>query len=309
MHPDDDADPFAGLWPGDAPVDATLADAMVECPGSSSSLTAVLACSFAPAAEEEAACCWHRGVEEPAPWVPAPGMCTARAVAGFAVGDQSAWSGGQRSGSAATDPVLGVDGLHRSPEFCVALDKHHWQHAHDRDGDAPPPAPPPIARRASAPVSSAVHTGAGATDGSTSTSTRAKQPGALHVGVARTRKWPKVRRPVATQTALRLFYIPVDMHRQLGLGDMSPKRASGRRSCSSVIQVTTAAGASCPVTLKCTTFKGRPHRRLAAGWREFCEAAGVRVGDTLTFARGRRVGHLVVSIDRLPPMAGACRAL
>jgi hypothetical protein len=112
----------------------------------------------------------------------------------------------------------------------------------------------------------------------------------------------KMRRKVSSPTALRLLYITKGMHRALGLDDMYPRPLPGRRGSACTIHMT-AAGATVdgpfPVTMTTSTFKGHAHRRFSAGWREFCAAAGVQVGDTITFSRGRVAGHLTVAIDKV----------
>jgi len=103
-------------------------------------------------------------------------------------------------------------------------------------------------------------------------------------------------RVITNRTGLRMMYVPQDMCRRLCLDDLFPIRPDGRRSKSCMIDLTLPSGAACPVTLIKTTSRGHSHRRFTTGWREFCNVAGVQVGDRLKFVRGRQSNVFIVEV-------------
>ena len=104
-------------------------------------------------------------------------------------------------------------------------------------------------------------------------------------------------RTIASATALRLLYIPRDMHRQLHLCDMYPKKAAGRRKSVCNLDLVTETAHAAVVMLSKTSMR-QNHRRLTTGWREFCEKAGVKVGDRLVFTRQENVNALSVHVEK-----------
>ena len=104
-------------------------------------------------------------------------------------------------------------------------------------------------------------------------------------------------RTIASATALRLLHIPRDMHRQLGLGSMYPKKAAGRRKNVCTVDLVTGTAHAAVMMLR-TTSKGQHHRRLSTGWREFCGLAGVGIGDRLVFTRLENANTLSVHIEK-----------
>jgi hypothetical protein len=105
-------------------------------------------------------------------------------------------------------------------------------------------------------------------------------------------------RTISNAMALRVLYIPLEMHDLLYLTDMYPKRGDGGRRCRScVIQLLlTENGEPFPVTM--ARSSACRHRRISSGWRAFCVSAGLQVGDRLTFFRGRLSGQLVVTVNK-----------
>jgi hypothetical protein len=67
---------------------------------------------------------------------------------------------------------------------------------------------------------------------------------------------PQVSRLIRSATALRLFYIPREMHDRLGLNDMYPKRIAGRRGNTCEVSLGMDSGAVCPVTMIKVNCKG-----------------------------------------------------
>ena len=104
-------------------------------------------------------------------------------------------------------------------------------------------------------------------------------------------------RTIASATALRLLHITIDMHRQLGLSDMYPKKAAGRRKNVCHLDLVTDTTHTAVVMLR-TTSMGQHHRRLSTGWREFCGRAGVEVGDRLVFTRLENANTLSVHVEK-----------
>lgn len=104
-------------------------------------------------------------------------------------------------------------------------------------------------------------------------------------------------RTIANAMALRLNNIPVDMHRQLGLGNMYPQKTSGRRkNACTVVMATSTIHVS--VLMLRTTSRGQHHRRITTGWREFCARAGVEIGDELVFERVNNANKLFVQVKK-----------
>jgi hypothetical protein len=122
-------------------------------------------------------------------------------------------------------------------------------------------------------------------------------------------------RTLTNDMALRVLYIPLDMHSHLCLGDMYPKRAGGRRLRSSIVQLVLAKEAR-PFQVTMAQSSNCRHRRFTTGWRAFCRSADLRVGDALTFKRGRSANQLLVVVrkqqgggdeeNREPLVAGGC---
>jgi hypothetical protein len=102
---------------------------------------------------------------------------------------------------------------------------------------------------------------------------------------------------IGNATALRLLHIPIDMHRQLGLSDMYPKKAAGqaRRTSACSLNLATMTDKAAVVMVR-TISKGQRHRRFSTGWREFCARAGVEIGDELVFKRTRTGNELTVRV-------------
>ena len=89
-------------------------------------------------------------------------------------------------------------------------------------------------------------------------------------------------RTISNAMALRVLYIPLEMHDLLHLADMYPKCGHGGRRCRScVVQLMlTEGGVPFPATMaKSSTCR---HRRISTGWRAFCVSAGLQIGDRLT---------------------------
>ena len=102
-------------------------------------------------------------------------------------------------------------------------------------------------------------------------------------------------RTLTNDMALRVLYIPLDMHSHLCLGDMYPKRAGGRRLRSSIVQLVLAKEAR-PFQVTMAQSSNCRHRRFTTGWRAFCRSADLRIGDALTFKRGRSANQLLVVV-------------
>jgi len=127
----------------------------------------------------------------------------------------------------------------------------------------------------------------------------AQQPRALNlIPPARSRGLRKCRRIITSETALRIFYIPQTMHKQLDLYKMFPKCTAVRRANECTVTLITASCIACTVTMTKVTSNGHPHRRFSTGWREFCKLAGLSVGDELMFMRGRRPNELAVRVSK-----------
>ena len=105
-------------------------------------------------------------------------------------------------------------------------------------------------------------------------------------------------RTINNAMALRVLYIPLEMHDLLYLADMYPKRGYGGRRCRSCIVqlMLTEDGGPFPVTM--AKSSACRHRRISTGWRAFCVSAGLQVGDRLTFSRGRLPDQLVVAVNK-----------
>jgi len=105
-------------------------------------------------------------------------------------------------------------------------------------------------------------------------------------------------RTISNAMALRVLYIPLEMHDLLHLADMYPKRGNEERRCRScVVQVLlTEDGVPFPVTM--AKSSACRHRRISTGWKAFTLSAGVQVGDSLTFFRGRLPDQLVVVVNK-----------
>lgn len=112
--------------------------------------------------------------------------------------------------------------------------------------------------------------------------TRDGQARRQEVVIPRPRKRPLFLLHIKNKTALRLLYIPLRMHAQFGLGQLYSQSRSGCRKVSCAIQLRTQANATHRVIMMTVTVGGKPYPRLAAGWDEFCEQAGVCVGDAVT---------------------------
>ena len=104
-------------------------------------------------------------------------------------------------------------------------------------------------------------------------------------------------RTIASITAFRLLHITIDMHHQLGLGDMYPKKAAGRRKNVCTVDLVTDTAHAAVMMLR-TTSKGQHHRRFSTGWREFCGRAGVEIGDRLVFTRLENANTLSVHVEK-----------
>ena len=105
------------------------------------------------------------------------------------------------------------------------------------------------------------------------------------------------RRTITSATGLRVLNIPIDMHCQLGLGDMYPRKAAGRRRNVCTVHIATSAIHAAVVMLR-TTSRSQHHRRLSTGWRDFCARADVEIGDALTFERLENDNKLTVHVDK-----------
>ena len=100
---------------------------------------------------------------------------------------------------------------------------------------------------------------------------------------------------IGSATALRLLHIPIHMHRQLGLSDIYPLKAAGRRTGACSLILATMADKAAVVMVR-TISKGQRHRRFSTGWREFCARAGVDIGDELVFERTGTWNELAVRV-------------
>ena len=105
------------------------------------------------------------------------------------------------------------------------------------------------------------------------------------------------RRTITSATGLRVLNIPIDMHCQLGLGDMYPRKAAGRRRNVCTVHMATSAIHADVVMLR-TTSRRQHHRRLSTGWRDFCARADVEIGDVLTFERLENDNKLTVHVEK-----------
>ena len=93
-----------------------------------------------------------------------------------------------------------------------------------------------------------------------------------------------------------MLFIPLDMHRELGLNDLFPLVSAARRARTCTVDVQVATGLLYPVTMVKATSRRHMHRRLTTGWREVCEAAGVKVGDELRFVRNGQSDALMLKV-------------
>ena len=116
---------------------------------------------------------------------------------------------------------------------------------------------------------------------------------------ARTSARPKrqYRKTIANATCLRMMYVPGDMHYGLNMASMYPVLPSGHRKNRCVIYLSAGPGPLHPVTMARSVSQRLHYRRLSTGWRDFCVAAGVQVGDTLTFSAGRRPNEVRVRVS------------
>ena len=85
------------------------------------------------------------------------------------------------------------------------------------------------------------------------------------------------------------------MHRQLGLSDIYPLKAAGRRTDTCSLILATMVDKDAVVMVR-TIPKGQRHRRFSIGWREFCARAGVEIGDELVFERTGTWNELAVRV-------------
>ena len=93
-----------------------------------------------------------------------------------------------------------------------------------------------------------------------------------------------------------MMFIPQDMYQELGLNNLFPINGAARRARTCTVDLELATGSLYPVTMAKATSSRHVHRRFTTGWREFCEAAGVEVGDELMFVRGRHSNALMVHV-------------
>lgn len=105
-------------------------------------------------------------------------------------------------------------------------------------------------------------------------------------------------RTITNIMALRILYIPSDMHDHLCMEDMYPKSAAGRRCRSCVVYIQMTGGSTqYPATM--VTSSARRHRRISSGWKAFTLSAGLLVGDCLTFTRVCSSNLLVVAVNKI----------
>ena len=112
-----------------------------------------------------------------------------------------------------------------------------------------------------------------------------------------TRPKRQYRKTIANATCLRMLYVPGGMHDGLNLASMYPMLPSGHRKNKCVIYLSAGPGPSHPVTMTRSVSKRLHYRRLTTGWRDFCVAIGVQVGDALTFSTGRRPNEVRVRVS------------
>jgi hypothetical protein len=105
------------------------------------------------------------------------------------------------------------------------------------------------------------------------------------------------RKTIASATCLRMMYVPGDMHDGLNMASMYPMLPSGHRKNKCVIYLSAGPGPLHPVTMARSVSQRLHYRRLSTGWRDFCVAAGVQVGETLTFSPGRRPNEVRVKVS------------
>lgn len=97
--------------------------------------------------------------------------------------------------------------------------------------------------------------------------------------------------------ALRVLYIPLEMHNRLRLGDIYPKSAGGRRCRSCVVDLLLTED-GVPFRATMAKSSGCKHRRVSTGWRAFTLSAGLQVGDRHTFSRGCYFNQLMVVVQQ-----------